>query len=64
MTKIGQSERKTQNRIVKLFQEKLGYKYLGDWQYNRENSNIEAGILTEYLERQGYSEKWLRKRLV
>lgn len=63
MTKIGQSERKTQNRIVQLFQEELGYKYLGDWQYDRENSNIEAGILTAHLERQGYSATEITKAI-
>lgn len=32
MTDVGQIGRNTQNRIVKLFAEKLGYDYLGDWQ--------------------------------
>lgn len=63
MTKIGQSERKTQNRIVKLFREELGYRYLGDWQYREGNSNIEEGILTAYLERQGYSATEITKAI-
>lgn len=29
MTKVGSIERVTQNRVVKLFQEKLDYTYLG-----------------------------------
>ncbi len=29
MSDIGQPERHTQNRIVKLFREQLGYTYLG-----------------------------------
>jgi len=28
---VGQIERKTQQRVVKLFREQLGYAYLGDW---------------------------------
>ena len=32
MSKVGQLERETQNREVKLFQEKLDYRYLGNWE--------------------------------
>ena len=46
MTDIGKPERATQNRVVKLFCDELGYRYLGDW---ADNSNIEEGLLTEYL---------------
>ena len=28
---IGKLERATQNRIITLFREELGYRYLGDW---------------------------------
>ena len=31
MPTVGQIERKTQQRVVKLFREQLGYAYLGDW---------------------------------
>lgn len=31
MSAVGQIERKTQQRVVMLFQEMLGYDYLGDW---------------------------------
>jgi len=30
MSKVGQIERATQNRIVQLFQEQLQYRYLGN----------------------------------
>jgi type I restriction enzyme R subunit len=63
MTKIGQSERQTQNRVIKLFQEELGYRYLGDWQYRAGNSNIEEEVLTAYLERQGYSDIEISKAI-
>jgi type I restriction enzyme R subunit len=62
MSKIGQLERVTQNRVVKLFQEKLGYRYLGNWQDREENSNIEEEILTGWL-RKKYSDNLIGKAL-
>lgn len=32
MSDVGQIERRTQNRVVKLFRERLGYRYLGNRQ--------------------------------
>jgi type I restriction enzyme R subunit len=48
-------ERTTQDRVLRLFQEQLGYRYLGDWKDRLGNSNIEDEILTTYLQRRGYS---------
>ena len=31
MSTVGQIEKKTQQRVVKLFRDTLGYDYLGDW---------------------------------
>ncbi len=39
MSKVGQLERVTQNRVVKLFQKKLDYRYLGNWEDREDNSN-------------------------
>lgn len=55
MTGVGKTERATQNRIIKLFQEELGYRYLGDWTDRAGNGNIEEGLLTAYLAKAGYS---------
>ncbi|WP_054075024.1 type I restriction endonuclease subunit R [Comamonas testosteroni] len=55
MSDIGKSERATQNRVVKLFCDELGYSYLGDWADRAGNSNIEEGLLTVYLASAGYS---------
>ncbi|MEI7951230.1 MAG: HsdR family type I site-specific deoxyribonuclease [Synechococcaceae cyanobacterium ELA182] len=48
-------ERATQDRVLRLFQEKLSYRYLGDWKDRSGNSNIEVDILTAVLQRRGYS---------
>ena len=52
---IGQPERATQNRVVALFRDELKYRYLGDWTYRDDNSNIETHLLTPFLTRSGYS---------
>ncbi len=68
MNNIGQIERITQNRVVRLLQDKLGYRYLGDWQDREENSNIEEAILLDWLSKkgkygQGYSDNVITKAL-
>jgi type I restriction enzyme R subunit len=52
---IGQAERATQKRVVALFRDELGYRYLGDWTDRPNNSNIEETLLTAYLSKSGYS---------
>ena len=32
MSTVGQIERATQNRVVRLFREQLGYRHLGKWE--------------------------------
>ena len=54
MSKVGQIERATQDRIVKLFQDQLGYAYLGNWETRPGNSNIEDEYLRGYLQLRGY----------
>jgi type I restriction enzyme R subunit len=50
---VGQIERKTQNRVVKLFRDELGYIFLGNWEERENNRNIEEELLTGYLTRKG-----------
>jgi len=60
---IGEIERKTQNRLVKLFQEKLGYTYLGNWEERENNRNIEEELLLKFLKKQKYSDALIQKAL-
>jgi type I restriction enzyme R subunit len=55
MTTVGQPERATQTRIIALFRDELGYRYLGDWAYREGNSNVEEGLLTSWLTKSGYT---------
>jgi type I restriction enzyme, R subunit len=41
----------------------LLYRYLGNWQDRTNNSNIEEGILSQYLTQQGYSPTLINKAL-
>ena len=63
MTKPGQLERITQNRVVQLFQNKLSYRYLGNWEEREGNSNVEVGLLRKHLEKRGYSDNLITKAL-
>ncbi len=48
------TERATQNRVIALFRDELKYNYLDDWS-DRDNSNIEEGLLTTYLTKSDYT---------
>ena len=63
MSTVGQIERATQNRIVKLLQTKLGYDYLGNWEDRPDNQNIEEKYLRAFLSRQGYSDNLINRAL-
>jgi type I restriction enzyme R subunit len=63
MGNVGDIERITQNRVVKLFKEKLDYTYLGNWEDRPNNSNIEEALLTNYLTKKGYSPAHITKAL-
>ena len=63
MTVIGQSERATQNRLLRLFSDELNWRYLGDWRDRAGNSNIEEGLLAENLKARGYSDALIARAL-
>lgn len=49
-------ERVTQNRVIRLLREALGYEYLGNWMDRPGNSNIEADLITAWLKKRGEDE--------
>ncbi len=55
MSNIGQPERATQRRVIALFRDELGYRFLGDYSDRADNSNIEEKLLTAHLAGRGYS---------
>jgi len=63
MSNIGKIERETQNRVIALFQDELKYRYLGNWEERECNSNIEEGILSDWLTESGYSQNLIGKAL-
>lgn len=63
MDTVGQIERITQNRVVNLFQDRLGYTYLGNWEDRDNNSNVEEWLLTRFLKRVGYSDDQISKAI-
>ena len=63
MPTVGQIERKTQQRVVKLFRERLGYAYLGDWTDREGNANIEPELLRGWLTRRGVNDSLINRAL-
>ncbi len=58
---VGQLERKTQDHIVALFRNQLGYDYLGNWKDREDNSNIEEELFRSFLIRSGLSNTLISK---
>jgi hypothetical protein len=49
MNEIGKPERATQDRVVALFNEELGYRCLVDWTYRNAIANVPSGMDTEVI---------------
>lgn len=52
MSTVGQIEKKTQERVVNLFRDVLGYEYLGKWIDREGNRNVEDELLRTFLKKQ------------
>lgn len=66
MNTVGQIERATQHRIVKLFTDKTGlnYEYLGNWEDRLNNCNIEEELVNRYLtETAAYPEELVKRAI-
>ncbi len=64
MSTVGQIEKRTQQRVVKLFRDQLGYDYLGDWTEREDCRNIEETLLRAFLrDKQGYDEALIVRAL-
>ena len=60
---IGQSERATQNRVIALFRDQLGFRYLGNWIDRPNNRNIEDDLLAANLTARGYTPAQISRAL-
>lgn len=53
MSRVGEIERNTQNRVRQYFELALKYDYLGNWEYRTENANVETEFLKAFLQKKG-----------
>lgn len=60
MSTVGQVERKTQNRVVTLFRDRLGYDY-GGYREGFDNSNIDEALVIQNLKARGYDDELVRR---
>jgi type I restriction enzyme R subunit len=63
MSDVGQRERETQDRVVRLLQGQLGYDYLGNWKVRSGTSNIEVDLLARNLRARGYDNVLVNKAI-
>ncbi|WAI02310.1 type I restriction endonuclease subunit R [Methanogenium organophilum] len=69
MSRVGEIERRTQERVIRLFRDTLGYDYLGDWsdrvdEDGKGNANIEEAYLRPFLkEKKQYDETLITKAI-
>ena len=63
MSIVGQIERMTKARVVKLFRDMLGYDYLGDGEEREGNACTEKDLLSAWLKRQGVDKALIMRAL-
>lgn len=63
MSTVGQIERESQDRVIKLIRDTLDYEYLGNWEYREDNSHIEAELLEQNLIARGYNNNLINKTI-
>jgi type I restriction enzyme R subunit len=60
---VGEREIRIQERVIDFFCKILGYTYLDHWQERQDNSNIEKGLLTDWLKSRQYDDTIITKVL-
>lgn len=55
MIDVGQKEKVTQERVLKLFVEQMGYEYIGNLRRG-ENGNVVENLFRKFLRENGYSD--------
>jgi len=63
MTAVGEPEVTAQRRVIALFQDRLGYEYLGDWRARENNQNFETHWLERFLAFQGNAQVLITKAI-
>ncbi|CRX37574.1 type I restriction endonuclease subunit R [Estrella lausannensis] len=63
MKNVGHNEEITQQRVIQLFRNELGYRYLGNWIDEAGNRNIEEELLLKYLQKQGYEDVLIKRAI-
>ncbi|MDQ2976787.1 MAG: HsdR family type I site-specific deoxyribonuclease, partial [Acidobacteriota bacterium] len=63
MSTVGQREIRTQKSVIDFFKHALDYAYIGHWKDREGNTAIEEAMLTDWLKRQGHSDKIIGKVL-
>ncbi len=63
MSKVGEQEILTQQRVVEFFGDVLGYAYLGNWKVRPDSGNVEEDLVTGWLKRNGHDEKIIARTL-
>jgi type I restriction enzyme R subunit len=64
VSNVGQIERKAQDAAIKLLADKLGYEYVGNWEYRDGNANVEVELLTQNLAARGYDDNLISKTIL
>ena len=63
MSDVGQAERRAQDRVVKLFRERLGYDYLGNWEYREATPTSRSSCSAQNLKARGYDDNLINKAI-
>ena len=63
MSTVGETEVRTQERVITFFQKTLGYNYLGNWHARQGNSNVEKDLLTDWLKSRQHADEIIAKVL-